>query len=498
MASLQLQSPYPQSFGPHRLRGNLHTHSTRSDGRLRAQDVIDRYARLGYDFLMLSDHDVVSDYAGLDGRGMLLIPGNEISAGGPHLLHVGAAGPPPTGDRQAIVDAIARDGGLAFLCHPNWGSDYDEWPIDMMRSMTGYVGLEVFNGGVHDGPGSPFALVKWDRLLSADRRVWGMANDDMHEARHVGRGWNVAVTGERSVAGVVDALRRGAFYASTGVTIESIACEGPTVTLVAPDAEAIAVMGRDSQRVAMVEGDRITFDASNETTPYIRLDCFGRGDRRAWTQPLWLRSEQMDRLRDLLADKPALPLLRSDRAPQMTGRGEDPLWQQAPVTDAFYLLPNADAPPVATQVRAVEAGGWLYLLIRCQEPRLADLKVGDSSQPVSSIWSNDSIELFINPQGRGPDYWQIIANAAGRLVMVAPDRSQSTGGGRAVAGRDDGGWLLELALDLGRLGGETDPGSEWGLNICRNRWVTGNAQYLVWSWVGRGYHHPEYFGLMQW
>ena len=37
-------------------RGNLHTHCDRSDGALTAEQVVDAYKRMGYDFLQLSDH----------------------------------------------------------------------------------------------------------------------------------------------------------------------------------------------------------------------------------------------------------------------------------------------------------------------------------------------------------------------------------------------------------------------------------------------------------
>ena len=39
-------------------RGNLHTHSTLSDGRLPVSEVVDAYQRKGYDFLMMSEHFV--------------------------------------------------------------------------------------------------------------------------------------------------------------------------------------------------------------------------------------------------------------------------------------------------------------------------------------------------------------------------------------------------------------------------------------------------------
>src|SRR5229473_3164042 len=39
------------------LKGNLHTHTTFSDGRLPADEVVARYRELGYDFLAITDHD---------------------------------------------------------------------------------------------------------------------------------------------------------------------------------------------------------------------------------------------------------------------------------------------------------------------------------------------------------------------------------------------------------------------------------------------------------
>ncbi|MCC6792855.1 MAG: hypothetical protein IT336_14285, partial [Thermomicrobiales bacterium] len=37
-------------------KGNLHTHSTRSDGKLTPAEVIAAYQARGYDFLALADH----------------------------------------------------------------------------------------------------------------------------------------------------------------------------------------------------------------------------------------------------------------------------------------------------------------------------------------------------------------------------------------------------------------------------------------------------------
>src|ERR1044071_9640474 len=104
--------PYDNLTGGKWLRGNLHTHTTRSDGARDVQTVLDDYANRGYDFLMISDHDIYTsaqDYDAWNSHGMLLIAGNEITRNGPHLLHVHADRfVEPLADRQAVIEAVVE------------------------------------------------------------------------------------------------------------------------------------------------------------------------------------------------------------------------------------------------------------------------------------------------------------------------------------------------------------------------------------------------------
>ena len=51
----------PFGLGYSLYRGNLHGHSTHSDGLLSPQAVVEKYADLGYDFTCLSDHLWIDD-----------------------------------------------------------------------------------------------------------------------------------------------------------------------------------------------------------------------------------------------------------------------------------------------------------------------------------------------------------------------------------------------------------------------------------------------------
>lgn len=287
---MRIVSPY-KNDSTGWLRGNLHTHTTNSDGPLPPQATIDVYAEKNYDFLVVTDHDMVSDLSALDARGMMLIPGNEITANGPHLLHVGATSRiAPDSDRQQVVDRIAAEGGLSVFCHPNWESTFNHCPQEKLEQYQAYTGIEIFNGVTVWVEGNPYATDRWDRLLSQGRRIWGVADDDCHIETDLGVGWNVVQTsGERTAAAIIEALREGRFYASTGVTIDRIKSGRNSVEVRTREKAKIAVIANHGRRLAVTEAKKLKFTVPpNPNFTYFRFECSGFGERKAWTQPFFV------------------------------------------------------------------------------------------------------------------------------------------------------------------------------------------------------------------
>ncbi len=287
-----LDHPYENLTGGQWLRGNLHAHTTRSDGARDVQEVIDDYAARGYDYLAITDHDIFTsetDHANWDNRGMVLLPGNEITKNGPHLLHIGATRfVEPNADRHTVLAEIAAlgEGEFSVVNHPDWQAGFDHCSLENLRAWKGYAGLEIYNGVIGDLTGSPYALNKWDTLLTEGRKVWGFANDDSHRASHVALGWNVVYAQERTPRAIVDALRMGRFYASTGVEITNIAVEENRVHIETANAERIVAHTAWGRRVAVADAKTITVDIPNNL-PYVRFACWGCGERFAWTQPFF-------------------------------------------------------------------------------------------------------------------------------------------------------------------------------------------------------------------
>ncbi len=227
-------------------KGNLHTHTTHSDGDSSPDFVARWYKEHGYRFLVLSDHNYFTNPEGLNGvfgapERFLLIGGEEVTSRfEARAVHVNAYGiretvPPRFGPTlletiQQNVDAVNAAGGLPSLNHPNF-----QWSItaeDMARTR-GLKLFEVYNGHpqVHNIGGGGFAGPEemWDAVLSSGRRIFGVAVDDAHHFQvfgpqysNPGRGWVAVKAPELTMRAVLAAIDAGDFYASTGVELDDM------------------------------------------------------------------------------------------------------------------------------------------------------------------------------------------------------------------------------------------------------------------------------------
>lgn len=286
---MTLANPYAEiDWSRPGLRGNLHAHSTRSDGRAAPQAMLDAYAQAGHGFTMLSDHDRwldAEESAALDPRGMILLRGQEVTREGEHLLQVGgSAGVAADEDRQRVIDAIRAAGGLAVLNHPNWFREQDHWPQERLMAMHGYAGIEVVTALIDELEGDRWAFNRWDRLLGHGRRVWGFAHDDAHGIEQVGRAWNVVYPRSHDAEGVLAALATGRFAASTGLDLGSVTVDDDTVTVHCPGAQRIIAIADWGRRVAQVDGTSLRATLPAKAT-YLRFACLGSAERGVWTQP---------------------------------------------------------------------------------------------------------------------------------------------------------------------------------------------------------------------
>jgi hypothetical protein len=300
-------------------RGNIHTHTTKSDGDAEPEKVVEWYKNHQYDFLVLSDHNhlTILDYGAKhsDASGVLMIPGEEVTVrvrDGNIPVHLNALGiarfVEPTIKEdvattiQANVDAILDAGGIACINHPNW-----EWAFDhrAILQTNGASLMEIFNASVgsHNYPVpvpelfSPSEM--WDHVLTAGVILFGVASDDSHhyhdfapEMDNPGRGW-VMVEGEALEAdAVVEAMAQGKFYSSTGIYIEKLAASPDEIKLeLRPKRDLIQVtqfIGKDGEVLQETVGTEASYRPTGNEG-YIRAAIRSSDGLQAWTQPVFIK-----------------------------------------------------------------------------------------------------------------------------------------------------------------------------------------------------------------
>jgi len=306
-------------------KGNLHTHTANSDGDSSPVTVAKWYRDHDYDFLVISDHNVLTDPAPLQrtidkenkelGRKpFLLIPGEEVTdylKEGKHTrpIHLGGVGTTHKIGRQGgksvgeilqkCVDATHAADGLVHINHPNFG-----WALtaDDLAAVKNVRHFEIFNGHpqVHNqgGSGHPSAEEMWDDLLGRGRLYYGMATDDAHhlkkwgpDSANPGRGWVVVKAAKLAPEAIVSAIDRGDFYASTGVELDNVTMKQGKLSLKIHQQSNFGYrtffVGKSG--VILAKDDE-SLEPSYSLKPddmYVRARVVDSAGRMAWTQPLY-------------------------------------------------------------------------------------------------------------------------------------------------------------------------------------------------------------------
>lgn len=269
------------------LRGNLHAHTTKSDGVFQIEELVRNYEALGYDFLVITDHNKITPIENINPE-ILVLLGSEISTDKGHIVAVNLKEPiKPNQPSQEVIDAINAQGGIAIIAHPNWGENFCHWQQKDLFSLQNYAGIEIFNGNILRDNGSPLASDRWDMLLSRGHKCWCYAVDDTHNELDIANGWTMVLVDEINADSIVKALREGRCYASSGVFFEAIESDETNIRIVARNADRIAFVGRNGRWLKWVNDKFASYRVRGDES-YIRVEAFGPHGGMAWTQPFFI------------------------------------------------------------------------------------------------------------------------------------------------------------------------------------------------------------------
>jgi predicted metal-dependent phosphoesterase TrpH len=292
-------------------RGNIHTHSTRSDGVLQPEEVCRRYRAEGYDFLALTDHFIgmygypIVDTVPFRTAGFTTILGAELHSGAMangELWHILAVGLPadfaapdspdflPKPGQETGPEIAARAvaaGAFVAIAHPQWSG----LTLADARTITAAHAVEIYNHGCATGCDRPDGAAIADLLLTEGRQLTLIATDDAHfsEPDHFG-GWVMVKAPENTPEALLAALKAGAFYSSQGPELRDVYLDGDEVVVESSAAVSVVAMGHGTGAKA-VHGHSMTHTRVPLTrlnnSPWVRVAVIDAAGKRAWSNPIW-------------------------------------------------------------------------------------------------------------------------------------------------------------------------------------------------------------------
>jgi hypothetical protein len=301
-------------------RGNTHTHhESRSDLVDSIEDVAAWYRNAGYNFFVLTNHDISSmpgEYFAHESEEFVIIAGEEVSSAtygenGEFIpVHVNAicsngstvGGVTLVGADRALTDAVDRTvdiaDAIAQINHPNF---FYALTVEDIASAKNARLFEIANqhpaannAGDDDHLSSE---QKWDYALSQGNELFGVASDDAHWLPPValpfpfpGTGWIQVAAQGVTYPEICTAIEEGMFYASTGVELSSISVTETDIQLtIEPGDGSIDsnfttfFIGRGGELLQASSGLMPSYQLGDDVG-YVRARIVSSEGKVAWTQ----------------------------------------------------------------------------------------------------------------------------------------------------------------------------------------------------------------------
>ncbi|MBQ7347108.1 MAG: PHP domain-containing protein [Clostridia bacterium] len=322
-------------------KANLHCHSTASDGKLTPEELKEVYKNAGYSVLAYSDHNVLIDHSALDDENFLTLTSVEIDllkkgeeswierpcyhinfypndqhntalpCFNPKYIRENHADlresqayvgtPDYVRDYEKINEMIAefaKHGFIAMLNHPTWSVQTME---DYKLLDTEHIfAMEIYNHGCFVDGYDEINCHIYDEMLRRGNKLFCTATDDNHNGSPKGTakwdslgGFVMIKAPELTYKAILNALKQGDFYASTGPEIHELYIEDGILHVKTSPAAKIALTTAVRQASVRYPESQYTpiceasFDLSKYYPGYVRITVTDDRGRMAWSQPIY-------------------------------------------------------------------------------------------------------------------------------------------------------------------------------------------------------------------
>ena len=292
------------------LKGNLHTHTTNSDGDYSVREVLNIYKNNGYDFLGITDHEVFCEEE--YNEGITLIHGVEESSlyvrdddrRGTYA-HFNCFIPKMkvkpevkfyenASDLQKNIDELNKMYSLVQFNHPLFSRFLDNEHL----ALDGYDLIEIYNHKdfvEETGMSNAENLIR--TMLNNHKKFWISANDDFHGPYYGTKndkcfgGFNM-VCADNNEESILQAIKNGYFYPTTGPMIKDFRREGNIFKIETTPVKRIIFYSnmRRCKNIYDLNDEEITYGEyelrGNEF--YLWVKIIDKDGKLAWSQPVYL------------------------------------------------------------------------------------------------------------------------------------------------------------------------------------------------------------------
>jgi len=205
----------------------------------------------------------------------------------------------------------------------------------------------------------------------------------------------------------------------------------------------------------------------------------------------------------LPADLPQIAVSES-ATPLADGWLPQDAWASVAPLAFRFLNGSNDVPQAPTLARVVTRDGLLLMRMECQEPDMAHLVYTSIGHDSSTIWRDDTVEVYLQPGQHAPIYHLAMNPGGGRFDAVT-----LAGGAEDVSWdpplrvrtfMNSNRWTTELAIPLQAFASadaDFSPTAIWRGNFVRVRQGREAAFAEDTGWRATGFSHaanPEHFG----
>lgn len=315
-------------------KGNMHCHSTLSDGTRTPEELKNDYKNAGYSFLAITDHECVNNHSYLDDEDFITITSAEYAIKqfpeqstlknfNMKVCHLNLYAKEQNNDKTVCYNStydhftkgeyrenlmsipdydrvygadgindiirIANENGF-FVCY-----NHPRWSLENYGDYSGYEGLwgvEIYNHAVHSGGLYDYDINVFDDFLRDGKRIFASCGDDNHTVKAQFGGFVMVNADDLSYKSIIDSLLAGNFYASHGPEIYELYTENNKVYIKCSDAKKItySTKGRRAQQFLAPDGKYLNeaeFEIK-EDDGYFRLDVIDENGNRANTQSYFI------------------------------------------------------------------------------------------------------------------------------------------------------------------------------------------------------------------